>query len=71
MTVKELKDMLEKYPENMEVIVDRCSDYDSVDVCDWSVVKAVKHNYGFMRSHPTMHEAYKAIEKEYLHLEGN
>jgi len=71
MTVLELKRMLGNYPDDMEVIVDRCSDYTSIEEGEWSVVKAVKINYGFMRSHETMSDENKANEKEYLHLEGN
>lgn len=73
MNVGELKKMLEKYPDDMEVIQTMCSDYCKVNEDDWSVVKAV-FNEGvdyFMRSHPTMSEENKSKEKEYLHLVGN
>lgn len=32
MTVKELKIMLDKYPDDMEVLNSRCSDYDTIEV---------------------------------------
>lgn len=71
MNVREMKKMLEKYPDDMELIVDRCSDYTSILESEWEVVKAVPTEYGCMRSHPTMSDENKAKEREYLHLEGN
>lgn len=54
MNVGELKKMLEQYPDDMEILNDRHSDYDLVTLEDWSVVKAVPRDYYWMRSHPTM-----------------
>ena len=71
MTIRELREMLKQYPDDMELIVDRFSDYDLIKESDWSVVRAVPTNYGFMRSHPSMSDENKSKEKEYLHLEGN
>ena len=71
MNVGELKKMLEKYPDEMEVLNGRCSDYSVVKEDEWSVVKAVPQDWGVMRSHQTMSEENKAKEKEYLFLEGN
>jgi len=71
MNVRELKAMLERYPEDMEIVVDRCSDYSAVEESEWSVVSAVKSNYGYMRSHQTMNDKNKSKEKKYLHLSGN
>lgn len=71
MNVGELKKMLEQYPDSMEILNDRCSDYDLVEIGDWSVVRAVPRGHYTMRSHPTMSEENKSLEKEYLHLRGN
>ena len=72
MTVKELKTMLEKYPDDMEVIHSIYSDYELISDEDFSVVKAVNNgNFWLMRSHPTMSLENKLKEKEYLHLKGN
>jgi len=71
MNVGELKKMLEKYPDDMELLTDRYSDYRHIEEEDWSIVKAVPQNFYWMRSHPTMSEDNKAKEKEYLHLVGN
>jgi hypothetical protein len=72
MTVKELKIMLDKYPDDMEVLNSRCSDYDIIQESEWHVIKAVPTNNGWvMRSHKTMKFEHKENEKEYLFLEGN
>lgn len=71
MNVGELKKMLDQYPDDMEILNDRYSDYDLVQESDWSVVKAVPQGQYIMRSHPTMSAENKAKEKEYLHLLGN
>ena len=71
MNVGELKKMLEQYPDDMEILNDRCSDYDIVLESEWTVVKAVPQCHYVMRSHPTMSDENKAKEKEYLHLRGN
>lgn len=71
MTVGELKKMLEKYPDEMEILNGRYSDYDVIKENEWHVVKAVPQGEWVMRSHPTMSEENKRKEKEYLCLEGN
>ena len=71
MKVIDLKRMLEKYPNDMEILTSRCSDYDLVQEDQWYVVKAVPKDCYVMRSHPTMSEENKSAEKEYLYLEGN
>ena len=72
MNVGELKKMLTKYPDDMEVIHTRCSDFEVVDESMWSVVKGVFNPGGWvMRSHPTMSQENKSKEKAYLHLVGN
>jgi hypothetical protein len=68
MTVRELKKMLDKYPEEMELIHTFCSDYDIIEECDFSVIKCVAKPHYVMRSHATMSKECKRIEKEYLHL---
>ena len=73
MNVGELKKMLEQYPDDMEILNTRASDYDVITEDEWSVIKAVPNGSGgwVMRSHETMSEENKAKEKEYLHLLGN
>ena len=39
MKVKELKEMLQQYPEDMEILNGRCSDYEIIEVNEWSVVR--------------------------------
>lgn len=71
MTVGDLKKMLDKYPDDMEILNERMSDYSIVTECEWGIVKAVPKNDYVMRSHPTMSDENKRLEKEYLHLDGN
>ena len=73
MKVGDLKKMLEKYPDDMEILNGRCSDYQMISEDEWSVVKGVPNESGVwvMRSHSTMSEENKEKEKEYLYLEGN
>ena len=71
MNVGELKKMLEQYPDDMDVLNERCSDYDIISEREWSVVKAVPQDHYTMRSHPTMSEENKLKEREFLLLMGN
>lgn len=71
MNVGELKKMLEKYPDEMEILNGRCSDYELISEDEWGVVKGVEKDGWVMRTHPTMSDENKAKEKEYLHLKGN
>lgn len=71
MNVGQLRKMLKQYPDDMEILNTRCSDYDIVTEDEWSVVKGVFQGEWVMRSHPTMSEENKQKEKSYLHLQGN
>lgn len=71
MNVGELKKLLEKYPDDMTVLKIMYSDYCELEAGDFSVEKAVPQTSYFMRSHPTMSEANKAKEAEFLVLVGN
>lgn len=71
MTVKELKQMLDKYPDDMEILNGRCSDYSLIKEDEWSVVEGVKKDCWVMRAHRTMSDAEKLQVKKFLYLEGN
>jgi hypothetical protein len=71
MTVKELKEMLNDYPDDMDVLNTRCSDYELVDIKDWSVVEALPKEFWYMRAHPTMKPEYQYEKKKCLLLEGS
>jgi hypothetical protein len=66
MIVKELREALKNFPEDLAVIVKVCSDYGEVDTIDFEIVKAVDKGYYIMRSHPTMALEWQEKEKEYL-----
>jgi hypothetical protein len=71
LTVGELKKMLEQYPDDMEIVNQRYSDYQIISEDEWSVVEGVDKDGWVMRAHPTMSDDNKARVKKYLHLEGN
>ena len=71
MNVGELRIMLDKYPNNMDVLNIRCSDYELVLEEDWSVVDAVPQGFYWMRAHPTMSDENKKRELKCLLLAGN
>ena len=69
MNVGELKKMLEKYPNDMEVIRYLYSDFQFVSRDDWKIMKGVNKGTWVMRSHDSMSEENKRQEKQYLTLE--
>ncbi len=71
MTVKELREFLSKYPDNLEIVNGRCSDYEIISEDEWSIIKGVPKQGWVMTSHLTMSEENKKEEKEYLALAGN
>ena len=70
LTVKELRESLNNYPDDMEVIVDMHSDYALLATDGLEITKAVQQGWGIMCSHRTMSEENKSKEKDYLYLGG-
>lgn len=64
MTVKELMELLANYREEMTVIVDLHSDY--VEAGAPKVIIGVPTNDWIMRAHPTMSDANKSKQQDYL-----
>lgn len=71
MNVKELKTLLDKYPDDMEVLYSWFSDYERMDADDIGIVIAVDQGGYWMRSHPTMSDDNKARQRAYLLFPGN
>lgn len=71
MNVSELKKMLDNYPNDMEILNGRYSDYQIIKESEWSVIKGVGRDGWVMESHPKMSAENKEKEKSYLYLEGN
>ena len=71
MNVLQLKEMLERYPDDMEIVNGRYSDCQIIQESEFSVIKGVGKDYWVMRAHPTMSDENKEKEKEYLYLQGN
>lgn len=68
MNVKKLKELLNKYPDDMELVVNVHSDYQFLDDDCLTVTHLVDQGFYLMRSHPTMSDENKAKEKQYLYL---
>ena len=68
MTLGELKKLLAQYPDDVEVIFPKYSDYVHIEAAQFELIKAVQQDEWVMRSHPTMSEENKAREKTYLTL---
>lgn len=66
MKVKELKEFLNKYPDDMVVVYSSMSDYQEITGAE--VVKAVNKGFYIMRSHQTMSQKNKDNEEEVLEL---
>lgn len=72
MTVGELKVLLNGYHDSLEIVNRRMSDFEIITASEWEIIKGVHQSGGWvMRSHLTMSEKNKRMEKEYLSLEGN
>lgn len=71
MNVGELKKILENYPDDMQIVNERYSDYQIVLPDEFYILDGVDKNGWVMRAHPTMSEENKANCKKYLCLVGN
>lgn len=71
MNVRELKKMLEKYPDDMKIIHTYSSDYVHVEEATFSVRRGVDQGNYVMEPHRTMSAANKAKEESFLHIHGN
>lgn len=72
MNVGELKEFLNKFPDDMDILYCLYSDYDTLRPEDISTVNAVMREDGWaMRSHPTMSAENKANQRAYLLFPGN
>ena len=71
MNVGELKQLLENYPDDLEILKEMYSDYHSLEEDCFYISKAVDKFYYYMKSHPTMKKENKGLEKTYLCIVGN
>lgn len=70
MNVKELKELLNQFDDNLEILYARHSDFEEMNALQWNVTNAVDmQSTWFMRSHPTMSQENKNNEKQYLIFE--
>lgn len=66
MNVKQLKEALDEYDDEMEVIIDMHSDYKLID--GFNEIKGVNQGGYIMTSHRTMALENKKREKTYLEI---
>jgi hypothetical protein len=74
MNVKELREYLAQFPDGMEVLIMRMSDYWVLDADEhMAVEKAVKFDgtEWVTRYHFTMDDAKKKMARDYLLIRGN
>jgi hypothetical protein len=71
MNVKELREFLVAYKDDMEIVNVRYSDYEIIKKSDFSIINGVDNDGWIMRSHPTMSNDNKSKEKSYLCIDGN
>lgn len=73
MNVRQLKNLLNLYPDDMHVIMDKYSDWKIVDNTDFSVVEAVvlSDNGWAMHPHSTMSEENRKQLQLCLKILGN
>ena len=73
MLIVHLQQLWQKHGD-LEIIYDRCSDYEPMNIEDVEVVTAVTRGSGaeyIMRAHPSMPEVDKAVARQYIHFPGN
>lgn len=74
MNVKELREYLTKFPDDMEVVIKRKSDYETLNPeLHLTKEKAVQFHQTpwITRFHETMDDAKKAMARDYLLIDGN
>lgn len=71
MNVKELRERLEQFPDDLEVLYRCCSDYERLNAEDLEITQAVDQGHYWMRAHHTMSDENKARMKDYLLFPGN
>jgi len=74
LTIKDLKNFIKDLPDDMEIVVERHSDYALLETYEISLIKAVPDKNPLvdwvMTSHPTMSQENKARERTYLKIGG-
>ena len=74
MTVKELRDYLGQFPDDMQVLETRCSDLGPMDLNDWGTIQGIEQvsgKLGWVQRVHQLTDENRAKVKTYLHFEGN
>jgi len=70
MKVREFKELLNHYPDDMTVIIYDMSDFKDIDPERCRIIQAVDQKSWYMHPHPTMSERNKRNETKYLLIDG-
>ena len=70
MNVAQLRELLKKYPDEMEVVGPVHSDYDAVSEDGISVLNLVNRGFYHMRPHSTMSAENRLLAKDCLCISG-
>ena len=74
MTVKELREYLAQFPDDMEVLETRCSDLGPMDLDSWNTTEGIQQvsgKYGWVQRVNQLTDENRAKVKLYLHFAGN
>ena len=73
MTVKELIELLQQFPSELEVLEQRYSDFQLMESKNWHLIEAlpIPSQESYIKYHSTMNEEQKFALKTYLLFEGN
>lgn len=74
MTVKEFRDFLETFPDDMQVLQTRCSDLGPMELSEWCAIQGIEEvsgRYGWVRRVAAMTDENRARVRTYLHFAGN
>lgn len=74
MTVKELREFLAQFPDDMQVLETRNSDLGPMELSDWGLIKGIERvsgSYGWVQRLNRMTPERRDLVREYLHFAGN
>lgn len=74
MTVKDLREFLANFPDDVEVLQTRCSDLGPMSLDEWGPIQGIQQvsgRYGWVQRADMMTDENRARVRTYLHFAGN
>ena len=74
MTVKELRDYLQQFPDDMQVLETRMSDLGPMDIANWGTIDGIEKvsgSFGWVQRVHQLSAENRALLKTYLHFAGH